>query len=186
MIPIVEDLIGKMKNLIDDLESYVANPKIGLPEELFYFVGRLTPFVNVDLLVSDTSGNVVYTWRNDEHSGTGWHLPGGIVRFQETFVERVKHVAAKEIGITLDTIEGPCAINQIIDVFARERSHFISLLFECTIDEANSLLLQELNINNQNLLLSSEIPSNLLPTHQIYTDNLSLKRIKNESLKISK
>lgn len=169
------DLVNKMKYLIDDLESYVVNPKIGLPEELFYFVGRLTPFVNVDLLVRDTCGNVVYTWRDDDHCGTGWHLPGGIVRFQEIFLDRVKHVAAEEIGITLDAIEGPCAINQIIDVFARERSHFISLLFECSLDNVNSLLLQEMSISNPSLLLSTDVPDNLLAKHRIYIENLQSK-----------
>jgi ADP-ribose pyrophosphatase YjhB (NUDIX family) len=165
-----------MKNLIDDLESYVENPKIGLQEELFYFVGRLTPFVNVDLLVRDTTGNVVFTWRNDEHSGTGWHLPGGIIRFQETFIERIKHVATNEIGITLDRIDGPCAINQIIDISARERSHFISLLFECPLDNENSLLLQKINKDNKNMLLSSEVPNNLLKKHQIYIENIMKKQ----------
>eukprot|EP01037_Dinobryon_pediforme_P002305 gene2305-2344_t len=47
--------------------------KDGLVDDLFYFVGRLTPYVNVDLLIRHPEHGVLMTWRDDEHSGKGWH-----------------------------------------------------------------------------------------------------------------
>jgi ADP-ribose pyrophosphatase YjhB (NUDIX family) len=165
-----------MKNLISQLESLTENPRKGLPDDLFYFVGRVTPFVNVDLLLRDNSGKVLFTWRDDPHSGIGWHLPGGIIRFQESWLSRVRKVAETEIGVTLDGVYGPSAINELIDLSTKERSHFISLLFDCTIDSTNNLYLQKkCEKNPHHFLLSHGVPENLLPKHRIYSTNILQK-----------
>ena len=38
---------------IEFLDTEIANPSLGLPEELFIFISRITPMVNVDLLIKD-------------------------------------------------------------------------------------------------------------------------------------
>ena len=40
-----------LKKNILEIEKLVKNPKKGLPDDVFYFVGRLTPYINVDLLI---------------------------------------------------------------------------------------------------------------------------------------
>ena len=50
-----------MRREIELLDSAVAKfrqeqPQMGLPEELFHFVSRSTPIVNVDLLIKDENG----------------------------------------------------------------------------------------------------------------------------------
>ena len=162
-----------MKKLISQLESLTGNPRVGLADDMFYFVGRLTPFVNVDLLLRDNSGNVLFLWRDDPYSGTGWHLPGGIIRFQESWLTRVEQVAALEIGIKLEKVRGPIAINEIIDLSIQERSHFISLLFECTVDSKNNLLLEKIiEKTPKAFLLTKEVPKKILPKHHIYIKNI--------------
>ncbi len=162
-----------MNNLIDQLEAIINNPQEGLHDELFYFVGRLTPYVNVDLLLRDTDGKVLYTWRDDKHTGSGWHLPGGIIRFREQWLDRVKKVALHEIGVELETITGPISVNEIIVPSKRDRSHFISLLFNCSVNEFNSSLLkQKAKENPKYLLLSKTAPEHLLSWHRIYLRNL--------------
>ena len=76
-----------LKKLIEKIESNVKNPSKGLPEDIFYLVGRLTPYINVDLLVKNDLGQTLLSWRDEtslkNNTGCGWHLPGGIIRFQE-------------------------------------------------------------------------------------------------------
>lgn len=74
-------------NIIDAigiLDKQAPNPSSGLPDELFFYISRVTPMVNVDLLIKDEDGRTLLSWRNDQYAGKGWHLPGGIVRFKET------------------------------------------------------------------------------------------------------
>jgi len=35
------------------LDKQIPNPSLGLPEEVFLFISRTTPIVNVDLLIKD-------------------------------------------------------------------------------------------------------------------------------------
>jgi hypothetical protein len=64
------------KEALAMLDSWALDPRSGLPEELFLFVSRLVPMVNVDLFISDDQGRVLLTWRDDEIFGAGWHVPG--------------------------------------------------------------------------------------------------------------
>ena len=115
---------------IEVLERSVKNPGIGLPEEIFLFVSRLTAIVNVDLLIKDKYGRTLLSWRDTEFSGAGWHVPGGILRYKESLEERVKKVAEDEIGAIVDFDPSPTAINQIRKKHAT-RGHFISILYNC-------------------------------------------------------
>ena len=72
------------------LNKQVSNSSAGLPDELFYYISRITPLVNVDLLIKDESERTLLSWRDDQYCGKGWHVPGGIVRFKETMETMVK------------------------------------------------------------------------------------------------
>ena len=74
---------------------------MGLPDEVFYYISRTTPLVNVDLLIKDENGRTLLSWRNDRYAGKGWHVPGGIVRFKETLETRVQKVAEIEVGVNI-------------------------------------------------------------------------------------
>ena len=77
------------------------NPKKGLPDEIFYFVGRLIPYINVDLLIKSPTEGTLMTWRDDKYSGKGWHLPGGIIRFKEKIRKRIANVGKTELNIKI-------------------------------------------------------------------------------------
>ena len=66
-----------LQRALHAIESTLDDPHRGLPEELFLFVSRITPLVNVDLLIQDDRGHTLLTWRDDEFHGAGWHVPGG-------------------------------------------------------------------------------------------------------------
>lgn len=110
----------------------------GLGQELFLLVSSLTPIVNVDLLVYNGKGQFLLTWRNDSHCGQGWHVPGGCIRFKETFGERIKSVALAELGISdIAYDKEPLKVSEIIENGHRdicdqnERAHFVTLVFKC-------------------------------------------------------
>ena len=85
-----------LKKYINLIEQSIDNPKIGLPEEIFKLVSRITPLINVDLLIKDRSNKTLLTWRNPgETTAAGWHIPGGIVRYKENVVDRI-HAGARQ------------------------------------------------------------------------------------------
>jgi len=160
----LENLISKL----DNLNAY--NPEKGLPDSIFYFVGRNTPFVNVDLLIKRDDVGTLLTWRDDIYTGKGWHIPGGIIRFKEKWENRIQEVARTELHIKIDSFQGPINVSQILSDLT-ERSHFISLLFECNISDKCLISLKEQVKKNPHKINFFKIaPKNLLDFHRIYQD----------------
>jgi colanic acid biosynthesis protein WcaH len=114
------------------LESWALDPTAGLPYELFLFVSRLVPMINVDLLISDDRGRVLLTWRDDEIFGAGWHVPGGMIRYKETAEERIRATALDELGAEV-AFEGTPFLEQTIDLERRLRGHLVSLVYRCRL-----------------------------------------------------
>jgi colanic acid biosynthesis protein WcaH len=117
---------------ISALESAIGDPRRGLPEDIFLFVSRITPLVNVDLLIQDDRGRTLLTWRDDGHFGCGWHVPGSIIRYKETSAERIRACAREELGTDVSFDAAPIAVMETI-VDARDRGHAVSLLFRCRL-----------------------------------------------------
>ncbi|MDD5449038.1 MAG: NUDIX hydrolase [Candidatus Omnitrophica bacterium] len=151
------------------IEKHSPNPKAGLPDEVFYYISRVTPLVNVDLLIKDEFKRTLLSWRDDKYSGKGWHLPGGIVRFKETLDTRVKKVAEAEIGAPVNFDPAPIAINQIILKEHDVRGHFISILFKCSLTSDFVPKNTELSSSDAGYLMwHKTCPENLLKFHEIY------------------
>jgi ADP-ribose pyrophosphatase YjhB (NUDIX family) len=115
------------------LDAWVGEPFDGLPEEFFLFLSRFTPLVNVDLLIQDDRRRTLLTWRQDETYGSGWHIPGGIIRYKETAEDRIRATARRELGADVAFAPEPIAVEQAMDPVHRERGHFISLLYHCRL-----------------------------------------------------
>jgi colanic acid biosynthesis protein WcaH len=114
------------------IEAAVGVARSGLPEDVFQFVSRLTPLINVDLLVQDDRGRTLLTWRDDEFFGAGWHVPGGIIRCKETAADRIRACAHEELGADVSFEPAPLVVAETIRPQAT-RGHFISLLFRCRL-----------------------------------------------------
>jgi len=151
------------------LDKQTLNPSTGLPEELFFYISRTTPLVNVDLLIKDENKRTLLSWRDDKYCGKGWHLPGGIVRFKETLETRVKKVAETEIGVDMDFNTTPIALNQVIIPEHNIRGHFISILYKCFlhgtfIPENKGLSPEDVGY----LMWHDFCPDNLVKVHEMY------------------
>jgi ADP-ribose pyrophosphatase YjhB (NUDIX family) len=121
-----------LRRCIDALETALGDCRRGLPEEVFLFVSRITPLINVDLLIQDDRGRTLLTWRDDEFFGPGWHVPGGIIRYKESAGDRIRACACDELGADVSCDQPPLLVSETIRAQGT-RGHFISLLFRCRL-----------------------------------------------------
>jgi colanic acid biosynthesis protein WcaH len=110
------------------------------------------------------------SWRDDPHSGKGWHIPGGIIRFKETIEERINEVAKIEIGTPVKLFKSePIAINEIFNRKREIRSHFISLLYSCSLP--GDFVPKNKGLSKFDagyLMWHKTCPDDLLKLHEIY------------------
>jgi len=115
------------------IDAWAGAVEQGVPHDLFVFLTRIVPIINVDLLIRDDRLGTLLTWRDDEYYGPGWHLPGGVIRYKETFDARIRLTARRELGAEVSFEPEPIAVIQAIQPMRRERGHFISLLYRCRL-----------------------------------------------------
>ncbi len=158
-----------IKQAIKFLEKKIPNPLKGLPKEVFLYVSRMTPLVNVDLLIKDEKGRTLLAWRDDKYCGKGWHVLGGIVRFKETLETRIKKVAESEIGINVSFDPAPLAVHQFIDSGQDTRSHFVSILYKCFLP--GKFIPKNAGLSKRDpgyLMWHSSCPKDFLKKQEIY------------------
>ena len=149
------------------LENSVKDPTAGLSQSIFYFIGRMTPYINVDLLIQSPIYGTLLTWRDDPYSGTGWHIPGGIIRFKEKIKDRIFKVGKGELGIKIRKFKGPIELNEII-TNKIERSHFISLLYKCELEDMELKKILNICKKSKKIMFFKKVPKNFLKLHLIY------------------
>jgi len=164
-----------LNEAIKVIESECDDPSIGLPDQVFLLLSRLTPIVNVDLLIKDDIGRTLLTWREDIHTGKGWDVPGGIIRLKETASDRIVGVANLELQCQVDIQNPPIAINEGIAKKRLNRSHYISLLYACTI---KTKLPEKLKYSGGKPEVGMYsyfdcAPPNLLGVHNIYREYIN-------------
>ena len=159
-----------IEEAISLLEAECENPCSGLPEEVFLLLTRLTPMINVDLLIKDDVGRTLLTWREDIYCGEGWHIPGGIIRLKESYAERIAAVARQELGCEINHVESPTAINECISKKQINRGHCISLLFQCKLISPPKENLKYSGGKPQQGMFDffNHAPKNLIKVHNIY------------------
>ncbi|MGA2405051.1 MAG: NUDIX domain-containing protein [Syntrophobacteraceae bacterium] len=160
----------QIADAVATLVEQVPDASMGLPDEVFYYLSRTTPLVNVDLLVQDENGRTLLSWRDDQYAGKGWHVPGGIIRFRETLETRIRKVAETELGVDDISFEPvPVALNQIIHPTRDIRGHFISILYKCSLPAAFIPQNCGLSIGDRGYLeWHDHCPDSLLKLHEIY------------------
>jgi hypothetical protein len=113
---------------LEQILAGIADPRRGLPDEVFHFIRRLTPLMNVDLLIR-RENETLLAWREDEFEN-GWHIMGGIIRYRESPLTRISEVARIEIGATVTSESSPC---NMFSELNHPRGHFFSLLYRCEL-----------------------------------------------------
>ncbi|MFA5062288.1 MAG: NUDIX domain-containing protein [Patescibacteria group bacterium] len=119
-------LTAKELKQLSSLLKKIDNPHEGLPQPVFDALLGIVPFVACELAVVNKKGELLLTWRSDKW-WRGWHFPGGLMRFRETFEERIDAVAWKELGVNLESAKFLFAK----DCSQASRGHVVSLTFLC-------------------------------------------------------
>lgn len=159
----------EINDLLQKIRNKIQNPREELPEEIFLFATEITPMVNVDLLIYDNDGRILLSWRDDKFYDKGWHVPGGILRLQETFEQRIQRTALDEIGCMVEHSGEPIEIVPIICKDMVQRSHFISFVYKCKLAEGYEIDNGEKKENEAGYLKWFEkCPDNLLDVHSFY------------------
>lgn len=157
------------------IKEAVACPNRGLPEDVFLLISSMTPLVNVDLLIKDSLGRTLLTWRHDRFYGPGWHIPGGIIRFKESAAQRIAAVAANELGARVSFSANPIAVHEITNPNRDVRGHFISLLYACRLEsplDERRRFVPETPLNGA-WAWHDGTPENLIYQHNIYIRYIS-------------
>ena len=151
----------------------------GMEEKLFLTISGLIPIVNVDLLVINDKNQILLSWRDDDIFEKGWHIPGGCLRYGESFMDRIQNTAKNEIGSMVICSEEPIAVRNVLGNagkgnYVRERYHHVALLYKCSLKE--ELIIEE-TIDEGcyragELRWFEKIPDNLLKVHRVYFDIL--------------
>lgn len=163
-----------MNEEILNRNSSLHSSENDLPEKIFERVSQLTPLVNVDLLIKNKNKGTLLVWRHDKYYGPGWHIPGGIIRFKEKIVARIEKTAMKELSCKIVSIsDKPIAFNELFAENRDIRGHFLSLLFDCKIDENCHYDLfngTQKDLKNGDKLWHKTCPLDLIEQHHIYRD----------------
>ncbi|MCX6816017.1 MAG: NUDIX domain-containing protein [Candidatus Aenigmarchaeota archaeon] len=96
--------------------------------EYNYIFSRV-PRICVDVVVKDKDG-VILTKRAIEPWKGFWHLPGGMIFFNEKIEDAVKRVAQDELGIRVKIEKLLGHIEYLNEVRKRRRNHSISIAFQ--------------------------------------------------------
>lgn len=176
----------EIKEITEDLEKIDARD--GLEEEIFLAVSTLVPIANVDLLVLDEKGRMLLSWREDEYFGTGWHIPGGCIRFKETMEERIQRTAIAEIGSEVIIDGPPITVREVILDKERKnmanqnhRAHQLAVLYLCHLPREFKIDNGERSTKDKGYLKwFDHYPENMLKVHSVYDDILKTYGFKRE------
>lgn len=114
--------VQKLVELLRKIDAH--NLDLGLPLEVFDVLTKIVPFVSCELAVVNDKKELLLTRRDDQY-WHGWHFPGGLIRFRESFGERIHAVARKELGVHVSGYDFIQPFNYLDD----PRGHSVNLLF---------------------------------------------------------
>ena len=106
----MNSITREQQNAIEILRQAELDTDNGMPEELFLLVSSLVPLPNVDLLVVDRQNRLLLSRRNDPFYQKSWHIPGGCMRYNESFAQRIQKTARAELGCSVTFDRTPLAV----------------------------------------------------------------------------
>lgn len=156
--------------MLEGLLAKVSGSGGDLPWPLFRFVTEVAATSNVDLLVRDADAGVLLAWRDDPF-GTGWHVPGSIIRHREEIGHRIAACAREEFGCDVAVTGGVVAVVQIFD----DRGHSVSLCYPARLcGEPGRRVLAAGEVPRAgDLRWFATCPDHLYPSHGVYREVLA-------------
>ena len=175
----MSSITREQQNAIEILRQAELNTDDGMPEELFLLVSSLVPLSNVDLLVVNRQNQLLLSRRNDPFYQKSWHIPGGCMRFNEDFAQRIQKTAQAELGCAVTFDKTPLAVRNVIRgrdewlAHPRERGHNIAILFRCYLPDGYQIDNNGRNENeNGYLKWFDHLPGDFLNIQRVFSDIL--------------
>ncbi len=164
-----QELTAEELQVLEGLLAKLSGEGSYLPWPLFRFITEVTATPNVDLVVVDDKKAILMAWRDDPF-GSGWHIPGSIIRHREEIAHRILACAAEEFGCELDVVDRPFAIVQIFD----DRGHSVSLCFKAKLrgEPGKRVINEDEAPQAGDLRWFVRPPEQLYPSHFVYRDVL--------------
>ena len=168
----------EIQDAIKTIRNAEIDASCGMSEELFMMISGLIPICNVDLLIENSKGQILLSWRDDDVFEKGWHIPGGCMRYGESFEKRIQETATRELGQSVTFEADPIAVKNVygnggINIHKRERGHHIALLFRCRlVDESKIKINDAGELKNGDLRWFDSLPDNILKLHFVYKKQL--------------
>jgi ADP-ribose pyrophosphatase YjhB (NUDIX family) len=156
-------------HMLETVLSKLSGRGGSLPPAVFRFVTEVSATVNVDLLVRDNENRLLLAWRDDAF-GTGWHVPGSIIRHREEIAHRIAACARDEFGCDVDAAAEPAAVLQIFD----DRGHSVSLCFTASLrgSPGRRVVKEGDDLRSGDLCWFAAFPQQVYPSHLIYREVL--------------
>ena len=126
---------------VECLRNLNLDASEGLEEDLFLLTSSLVPIPNVDMLITNDKGQILLSYRDDEYFGRSWHIPGGCMRYGETFEHRLVETSKRELGCIIEFDPEPIAVRNVLrganpkQQHPNERGHNIAILFNCRLPD---------------------------------------------------
>ena len=77
----------------------VSQQRARLPKREWLEVVQRAPLVSIDLIVTNTHGEVLLGWRSNQPAQHHWFVPGGVVRKGETLQQAFERTVLDELGV---------------------------------------------------------------------------------------
>ncbi len=104
----------------------IDKPHEGLPKAVFQALCKVVPFAACELAIVNSKKEILLVWRDDKF-WRGWHFPGGLIRFRESFEARIEKNAWEELGAKIETLQFLFPMNYP----QSKRGHNVALVFLC-------------------------------------------------------
>jgi len=120
-----------------------------IKDRAFLNIIRSTPLVSVDLIIGNSTGEVLLGQRLNAPCRGFWFVPGGIVRKNERIKGAIQRVSKNELGLSLDSHD-----MRFLGVFEHlypdnflgedgVDTHYVVLAYETQVHDDVSLVLDE-------------------------------------------
>ena len=153
--------------------SFVTKKKLHpkLPNWLFMFGTYFFPQINIEVICTQPDGSYYLTWRDDQFNNKGWHIPGGIIRPNESLLDRVKLTIFDELPFLLleDASFELVGFSEVFSSPPSIRSHFFSLIYVCSLSDYFLVPPDK----KHNTLIAYDVPDNLISNHLRYAPLLN-------------
>lgn len=175
----LKTLTSRQAQAVELLRNSEINTDEGTPEELFLLASSLIPVPNVDLLVINNKNQILLARRNDKFYEKNWHIPGGCMRFYESFEKRVQETAKKELHCEVEFDDSPLTVKNVVrgdnpgQLHPRERGHNVAILYNCRLPQNYEIDNGQLTEDDDGYLRwFDHIPEDFSVVQHVYDDLL--------------